>query len=262
MLAMRYDGKNRGIACDFGGLHDNGAAVLAGGAPSLAQEKLELLSQRGLVTAAMNNAAKHFRPQYWFGGDNPACYEPRILMDPGIVKFSPKGHARTTDERTGKRYFQYPNTWFYAYNDRSDLGRLLQDSGDLPWFSNTLYAAIHILYRMGIRDIYLVGSDFTTAAGMYPHKTSLGDKETDWNRRLYESQVRDLRMLKPKFDEAGLRLWDCSEARRLTPVFGGLGFDDAIARCLRGFPESDADPETLPHCSKVAKPGAGRNVRV
>ena len=56
-----------------------GTVMLFGGAPTIAKLPLNYLSARGVVTAAINNAARHFRPTFWFSGDNPECYDLNII---------------------------------------------------------------------------------------------------------------------------------------------------------------------------------------
>jgi hypothetical protein len=227
-------------------------AMLIGGAPSLKEQPLELLSKRGVLTMAMNNAALHFQPTLWVSGDRPECYDPTILLDPRIMKFAPLAHAQVTVE--GRRYWQIPNVHFYMPQDSIPWDEYLGMRNTVPWYNNTLFVGINILYHMGIRRIILGGSDFGFSASgdMYAHNTELGSLEKKWNLDLYNSLVRELRMLRPVFEAAGLQLMDCSKNSRISQTYQHISLEQAVELCLTGFPKKPVNPASLPHCSKFA----------
>ena len=230
-------------------------ALLIGGSPSLKEQPLELLNSRGVLTMAINNSALHFRPSLWVSGDRPECYEPRILLDPTIMKFGIVSHADIQlDERYGnKKYQQMPNQYFYIPEDNVPWDEYLSNRRGLPWYNNSLFVGIHILYRLGVRRIILTGSDFgASKSGMYAHPSSLGEPEKKWNSDLYNSQAYELRRLKPLFDKSGLQLYDSSLNSRISQVYRKVTFEEAVNMCLEGFPSENLDPRTLPHCSKFA----------
>lgn len=227
-------------------------AMLVGGAPSLKEQPMELLSKRGVLTMAMNNAAVHFRPTLWSSGDHPECYDPQILMDPTIMKFAPYSQAGMTV--VGRKYWTMPNLYFYIQEAGVPWDEYLAARPTVPWYNNTLFVSIHILYQLGIRRIILAGSDFgfTPQGDMYAHKTALGSLERKWNLDLYNSLVRELRMLKPMFDRAGLTLMDCSKNSRISQTYEHITLEKAVDICLESFPSHPKDPSALPHCSKFA----------
>ena len=110
MILIHYTKSGLKRLTDLSDLYKGQTAILLGGAPSLKEQPLELLKQRGVLMAAMNNAALHFRPTLWFSGDHPACYEPQILMDPSITKFAPLPFAEIVV--AGRKYHEMPNINF------------------------------------------------------------------------------------------------------------------------------------------------------
>jgi hypothetical protein len=256
MLLIRFnqDGVKRIV--DLQDMLTGQTALLMGGAPSLAEQPLRLLEQRGVVSMAMNNAATHFRPTLWASGDRPECYEPRVLLDPTIMKFGILSHAQVElDERYGnRRYYQMPNQLFYIPEDNVPWDEYLAVRRGVPWYNNTLFVSIHILYQLGIRRIILGGSDFgfSKSGDMYAHRTELGAMEHKWNSDLYNSLVHELRRLRPVFDKAGLEFLDCSVNSRLGQTYPHITLEKAVELCLERFPAQNLDPAVLPHCSKFA----------
>jgi len=228
-------------------------AMLVGGSPSLKEQPIELLEQRGVITMAMNNAARHFKPTLWVSGDNPECYEPQVLLDPNLMKFGSLPHCNV--KVCGKKYSEMPNQYFYMPEAGVPWDEYLAPRAGVPWYHNTLFVGINILFMLGIRRIILAGSDFGFSAegDMYAHGTNqLGDFEKKWNLDLYNSLVRELRMLRPIFERAGLTIMDCSKRSRIAQAYEHITLERAVELCLSNFPTEMKDSSELPHCSKFA----------
>lgn len=254
MILLRPTRKGQNRLADLTGLFDGQTAMLIGGAPSLKEQPVQLMEQRGVLTMAMNNAAIHFQPDMWVSSDRPECYEPRILLDPKIMKFAPIGHADTQlgPEYLSYRYADMPNMFFYVQELGVPWEEYLEPRKGVPWYNNTLMSAIHILYQLGIKTIILGGSDFgfSKQGDMYAHKTDLSDLQRKWNIDLYNSIVEELRILKAYFESKGLTFMDCSKNGRLVHTYTHLTMEEAVAVCLKRFPSEMLDPALLPHCSK------------
>lgn len=252
MILMHFEPKGTRRAIDLNNTFVGQTSFLVGGAPSLKEQNTKLFDNRGVLTMAMNNVAVHFQPTMWVSGDRPECYEPQILMDPRIMKFAPLAHAQITVE--GKKYWQMPNIYFYMSQDGIPWDEFLSNRNTVPWYSNTLFVGIHILYQLGVRRIILAGSEFgfSPTGEMYAHKTTLGSLERKWNQDLYNSQVRELRMLKPIFESNGLTLMDSSKNSRINQTYRHLSLEDAVKIATADFPQKMKDPSELPHCSKFA----------
>jgi hypothetical protein len=251
MILIHYTKSGLKRLTDLTDIYKDKTILLLGGAPSLKEQPLELLKQNGILVAAMNNAAIHVRPTLWFSGDHPECYEPQILYDPTITKFAPLPFADI--KINGKKYSELPNVNFYIQQDGVTWDKYFNNQPNVPWYNNTLLVSIHILYQLGSRQIILGGSDFGFVGNkIYAHDTKLGSLEQKWNQDLYNGLVKELRLLKPIFEQAGLTLMDCSKNSRIGQVYQHITMEEAIKRCLEGFPTKPVDPASLPHCSKFA----------
>jgi len=154
----------------------------------------------------------------------------------------------------GRKYYQMPNIYFYIQEPNISWEEYLAPRQTVPWYNNTLFVGINILYNLGVRRIILAGSEFgfSSTGDIYAHTTKLADLEKKWNLDLYNSLVRELRMLKPVFDSAGLQFMDCSQNSRINQVYKHITVEEAVALCREKFPEKMVDPGSLPHCSKFA----------
>ena len=237
--------------------HDE-TAVLIGGAPSLKEQPYHLLERRGVLTMAMNNAATLVRPTLFVCGDHPDCYDPTILLDPTIMKFGPMSWAETETKTfiTGRKFYTFPNMYFYMQAAKVPWDEYLADRAEVPWYNNTILAGIHILYILGVRRIILAGSDFMFGkTSDYAHGQILGSLEKKWNLDLYNHLVKELRTLRPVFDKAGLELMDCSKNSRLSQVYQHIDLETAVKLATKEFPSATVPSNLLPHCSKFAPRG-------
>lgn len=255
MILIHYDPNGLKRTTDLRDIYHGRTAILLGGAPSLNSQLPEQMERRGVLIMAMNNAAMSVRPAMMCCGDHPDCYEPQILEDPTIMKFGPTAWAEQDAVLHGanKKFHAFPNMFFYVQAANRPWDEYFAERPEVPWYNNTLFVAIHLLYQFGIRRIILAGSDFMfndTAA--YASGQRLGSLEQRWNLDLYNHLVRELRLLKPLFDKAGLQLLDASFNSRLSPVYPHITLEAAVEMCLEGFPAKRVDPQTLPHCSKYA----------
>jgi hypothetical protein len=255
MIFLHYTAGGLKRTADLSEIFANQSCMLVGGAPTLHTQPLELLANRGVLACAMNNSALHFQPTLWCSVDRPECFEPQILLDPRIMKFGNIAHAeiKLDGKYNGKRFYEFPNTFFYLLKDDVPWSEYLAPRREIPWYSNTLFTSIYLLYYLGIRRIVLAGSDFGTANGhMYAHTTKLTDLQTKWNTDLYDSQVHELRRMKPVFEQARLEFYDCSVNSRLKGVYEHISFEKAVELCTQGFPQQPLPPASLPHCSVYA----------
>ena len=256
MILIHYTPNGMRRTVDIQDIFHGGTAMLVGGSPSLLEQPVDMLNDRGVLSMAMNNAAMHFQPTLWVSGDRPECYAPKILLDPTIMKFGIISHADVQlDKRyDNRKYHQMPNQYFYIPEDNVPWDEYFANRRGVPWYNNSLFVGIHILYRLGIRKIILAGSDFgfSKTGAVYAHKTGLNDLEKKWNSDLYGSQAYELRRLKPLFDKFGLELYDSSLNSRISQVYTKLTFEEAIAMCKNAYPAVEVDSKDLPHCSKFA----------
>jgi hypothetical protein len=250
MILVNFNLAGHQRVVNLADIYQGCTCILMGGAPTIREQPLRLLEQRGVLTAAMNNAARHFRPRLWFSADDPHAFEPQILLDPAITKFAPIGHHQTVV--SDRPYRTLPNVLFYICESDVQLGRLLSSRLMCPWYKNTLLAAIVLLYHLGIRRLILGGSDFEFGSNVYAHDDGLAYHERELNRRLYESQAIELQRLKPVFADAKLELLDCSVKSKLGDSYPVITMEQAVELALAGFPKEMVDPRTLPHGTRFA----------
>ena len=256
MTLIHYTPGGERRVTDMTDAYQGQTAILAGAAPSIKTQNLEALSRRGVLVMAMNNAALHFRAGLWCGVDDPSCFDPQILLDPNTLKFGNMAHAEAPPVFGNLKFRECPNTYFFIPEADVPWDEYLGPRRCVPWYNSTLFTAIHILYQLGVRRIILAGSDFAPARDgtMYAHASGLDPLQTKWNTDLYNSQVYDLRRLKPVFDNAGLELLDCSVNSRISQVYKHITMDEAVGLCLERFPEKPMAAGQLPHCSALATP--------
>jgi len=74
-------------------LYPGYSCFLICGGPSFVGVDGEFLNQPGILTMALNNAARSFRPQLWTGLDPPEHFIRSVWLDPTILKFTPRQYA-------------------------------------------------------------------------------------------------------------------------------------------------------------------------
>lgn len=234
------------------GIWEGATALLCGGGPSLTSNDLRALEQPGLLTVAMNNAARHFRPTAWVCSDDPRCFEPRILADPGIMKFANSAHMRA--QVGGRPWGEAPSTYFYKPTTPPDARDPLGANNHMSWTNNTFSHSLYLLYSMGVRRIGLLGSEFGASADkrLYAHDTGYSDLQQSWNRELYEGLAADTIARHAYYAARGLTIVDGSEPSRISPPYARMAFHDLIDWALQSYPRQLADARTLPHCSAFA----------
>ena len=251
MLHITYgmDGLARLASLDD--MYKGATAILMGGAPSIKTQPLHLLEERGVLSCAINNAALHFKPALWFCADPPECFCPTIMRDPRILKFMQDAwSARTTPDGVPLR--ELPNMVFYRVAHDRPPHQFLDDTTDVPYNRSSLMAALHILYRLGVRRIILGGSDFEVGDKAYAHGDNLGAREKDLNRLLYSQLADELVRLRPVFEAKGLTLMDCSVKSKLGHAYEVVSMERAVELARGDYPEP-VDTSKLPHSSETIK---------
>lgn len=239
-MILRYDSATPGShrrVMDMTNIWHGGSAFLVGGGPSLrelvANGCVKNLQSPGIVTMAMNNSVTVFRkPSMWCGCDHPACYSPELLQDGSIMKFAPLSYSEAVINSEPYRYS--PNTMFFLLDDKIPWSSAFEVNRGLPWFGNTMFVAIVLLYMLGFRRIFLVGCDLGFTDKVYGYPTDLSEAEKEWNRALYKYQREELAALRPVFEANGLTITPCTTFRHsghvLYKAYDTMSVDDAIEK--------------------------------
>lgn len=224
--------------------------LLCGG-PSLAKHDLSLLSQRGILTMAVNNAATVFKPNLWTHVDKPGNFVPQIWQDATITKFTPLSMRdqffRVRDENnklvaSSLRTQDCPNVLFYRRNETFNHQTYLSepsvnwgcsagvaDSLGQKASRSVMLAAMKILYVLGVRRVFLLGCDFkmTLGAQNYAFAQNRAKGSVNNNNRTYQVLNARFAALRPLFEEQGFSVYNCTPQSGLK-AFDFMGFEQAV----------------------------------
>lgn len=230
-----------------------------------------------------NVSAKTVRSNFWICGDSPSRFCDSIWKDPSIMKFVPEGGLNSmivedikgVPTHRGLPVSICPNVVSYPLTTGISVENWLAErsctwgnAAGLPGDDgyggarSTMLAAIKVLYVLGFRNIYLLGCDFKMELGKqnyaFPQERSPGAVGN--NNRTYEILNERFKQLRPKFEAAGLWVYNCSPDSHLE-AFERLTYEQALAQAKENFPDeiitlgrydtvfSSAPKFTAPHVS-------------
>lgn len=234
--------------------------ILSG--PSSKSLDLNKLNRRGVLTMGVNNSPAVFRPNLWSYVDPSKKFHQGIWFDPYILKLVPekrfKDKIRVKNEKgefvfTKERVTSVPNMVGYRRNaffnpetwlseDSVNWGNSLKSSeaNGHPRVLSVMLGALKQAYYLGIRRLYLIGCDFRMKLDnpqnyAFPQTRTLDAIGS--NNAAYYNIANLLKMLKPKFDEAGYEIFNCYEDSGLK-VFPYMSFDEAVAHATKRVPDT------------------------
>ncbi|MFI4854931.1 MAG: hypothetical protein ACIAQF_08150 [Phycisphaerales bacterium JB065] len=234
------------------GVLKNRSVFLAGAGPSLNDIPLSSLTRRGVISMAMNNAWSMFRPNYWICVDSPCRFVDKGWRDPGITKFCPVAN-RTKNLRQRERNeirpismrpLDCPNTLFYQRSDLFNHETFLRepyvcwgnlgdakDSTGCTGARSVMLAALKILYWLGARNVYLIGTDFRMDENTkyaFPQERPAGAITN--NQYTYRVMLKRFEALKPHMDKAKFNVHCCVPHSPLCDIFPSIEYQDAIEK--------------------------------
>lgn len=239
-----------------------GCFLVAGG-PSLDKVDVSLLGKPGVITYGLNNSAKTFRPNLWSSVDSPSRFLTSVWLDPTIMKFCGTGkwkqpiwdHDRWAADGFPMNNDYYsetvvqdcPNVIYVQRNNNFQPEHFLSEETanwgnhkDQGGGRSVMIFAIKIIYVLGFRRLYLVGSDFRMS-GDKPY--SFNEQRTQGavnnNNNSYRKMTSYFTQLGPYFKTAGFEVYNCSPGSDLT-VFPYMDLEKAIERETSHIP----NPET------------------
>ncbi len=235
------------------------SAFLVCGGPSLIDNDLTLLDQRGLLTCAVNNAATVYRSHLWVSVDNPGNFCDAIWRDPAIWKFVPQDHMDKrftirgsqgqlvpSEEKVGelpsvfgfRRNEQFvAQQWLYedTFNWGNSSKRV--DAYGNKGSRSVMYVALKLMFYLGVRRLFLLGCDFRMSYGAqnyaFPQERSRGSVRG--NNSSYRILNVRLQKLKPYFDFEGFEIYNCTPQSGLT-VFPYMPFKQAVDEARKEMP--------------------------
>ncbi len=248
-MFFRFD-KGARIPVDLDGMF-SGSCFIAGGAPSLLKENLDLLKQPGITVISMNNTASTVPTDLWIGMDKPKCYSSRILLDPKIMKFTVISRK---DLMVGnKKMKELQNMYFFGANEKYfNVHNFLNPHRDFVWWKNTMYNILQLAYRLGFRKVYLIGCALKISKEeQYSYKMKLDEHQVDYNQKTYNNFVEKMKLLKKHFKEKGFEIISSTPNSSLNGLYPFVPFEDAIKEMLKDFPK-EYDTDKCLHSSEMA----------
>lgn len=242
---MLLDRKGRpitGLENKLAGAH----AFLICGGPSLREMDLSLLNQRGILTAAVNNAATVHRPHIWITVDVPRHFAPQLWSDPAIIKFAPLEHTRSRLSKrngdgwaeSGQRTCDMPNVFHFRLTKGINPQTLLTSKYPTMGAKKkgvhacVMFASLRILFWLGVRTLYLLGAEFRMEK---PRPYAFAEKYSAdtcaYNNRKFEIVNQTLTEAAPHFAEYGFNVWNCTPDSALN-AFPRLDYQDAVRQAL------------------------------
>ena len=222
--------------------------VLSG--PSLNNLDMDAVADSGILTMGVNNSWSVFTPDLWTCVDPPSKFLYSGWMNPQIMKFVPrrlkqhrlKWKAGENDwVETGMLAGHAPNTYLFERNAQFSHHKYLTEqtvnwgqtakkpcSVGIKSSRSVMFAAIKILYILGIRRIYLLGCDFSMDGSKgYAFDQHRGVGGIQGNNRSYNIMQQRFEALKPHFEECGLSVYNCNPESGLK-VFPHRDLDEVI----------------------------------
>ena len=237
-------------------LYKGYSAFLICGGPSFAKLDHFKLRQPGVLTLAVNNAAKTFRPNLWTCVDNPDHFIRSIWLDPTILKFVPIEHANkqifNSDQWTwtSHKVSQCPSVVYYRRNEQFQADTFLAED-TINWGNHRKYGggrsvmlpAIRILHYLGIRRVFLLGVDMRMdEKNKYHFKQDRSASSIKGNNSTYEKLNRWFGQLRPIFEAQGYYIYNCNSASALT-CFDYIPFAEAIKFVVEQWGNIDVTSE-------------------
>jgi len=229
--------------------------VLSG--PSLNSHNLEEINRVNAMSFGVNNSWHVFKPNFWTCADNPDRFLYSRWVDPNVMKLVPSALKKMSLrkqvgnklEEAGKTPKDCPNVFFYERNLSFNPSLFLKektinwggeskkrDSIGIKGSRSVMLSAIKLCFVLGFRTIYLCGADFNMEEGTqnYAFEQDRTDSAIKGNNNSYKGNIKRLKSLKTKFDESGLKVFNCNPRSRLD-AFPFISFEEAIAECEKGL---------------------------
>jgi hypothetical protein len=236
------------------------ACFFIGSGPSAGDMDLGLLDKAGFLTMGINNSSSIYRPNMHVSVDSAARFLESVWRDPKIMKFSgigkpnhkiwnhdewfKNGCPMTNDFYSKTKVRDCPNIVYFTRNNKFDPEKFLTERV-INWGNHknqgggrsVMIAAIKILYMLGIRRVYLLGTDFTMEGkkpyGFNEQRTSGAVRN---NNDGYHKMMSYFTQLGPHFKNAGYEIYQCTPKTALT-LFPYISLEDAVAKETSRLPD-------------------------
>lgn len=262
---------SNGDICPINGSMEGMSAFLICGGPSLKDildTKLiiydreytgrEALNLPGFVTMAVNNSVRTFRPNLWCCTDDPANFMKSIWLDPKIQKFTPTGKITATVWDNGPPKWEMtdiptascPNVNYFTLRSHFEANEYLTDSM-MTWGNESktecsegiegkrsvMLPALRILYELGIRNVYLLGCDFTmTESATYHFEQKRHEESVKSNTATYKALNIRFDAVKEDMLARDFNVFNCNPESNLKS-FPFRDFAECLGEAIRFMPD-------------------------
>ena len=257
----------------LGNLYRGASAFIILSGPSVLDLDLSLLRRRGIITIGVNNSPATFRPNIWTHVDPLLKFHDAIWKDPAILKFvnrnkldhsirikKPDGRFLTITRKAENgqvepvcardmpgvigdcrnAYFN-PETWLSEPTINWGNSKRSWGKNKQPRILNVMLAAVKLAYSLGFRIVYLLGCDFNMQEHRpYSFSEAKGATPIASNNEKYSLLCDYFSVLKPHFDAAGYRVFNCNPDSGLT-IFPFVGYIEAIESATAHVPQDPLD---------------------
>jgi len=115
----------------------------------------------------------------------------------------------------------------------------------------TASVSLQLAYRLGFRRVYLIGCEFKIKKeSQYSYETNLNDYQINYNQRLYNKTVEDMKLAKSYFEKKRFEIISCTPNSLLNDFYPTMFFEDAVKEVLKDFPK-DYDTLKCLHSSEL-----------
>lgn len=214
----------------------NQDVFFCGGGPSLKSVDPHKIKQSGVFVAGVNNVYPYIKPDIWFAMDDPECYSKQVFWEP-FIKVMRGGYQNRLCE--GREISKNYNL-FYAdakkFSNQEDLFSVKNKDINFIWKKNTMALALHVLYWMGAKKIYLVGCDLSNKNGDYHHGQVLSKKNKKWNTNCYNGIVKWLKWFNETAKKYDVELISCTKDSPINDFLRYVELDDALELAKKDIP--------------------------
>ena len=230
MIFLRHTMKPANID----GIYKNQSALLICNGPSVNTLDPCQIDRPGIITMGVNNGAHIVRPHLWCSQDEPQKFMPSIWQDPRIMKFTRR--CRRKDIVDGKLLANAPAMFYHKLNSGVDPATWL-DQESISWAAPSgdkhrvtiFLCALCVLYKLGFRQIAIVGADFKMTETPYffsEHKSRDGIRS---NNELFRIINDFCYKLRPELENRGVSVVNCTPNSGLT-AFQKEDLEDWLSR--------------------------------
>jgi len=252
MPLWKANAKNVWAKVDLSGMALNVDVILCAPGPSL----IPVERQPGVMIAALTKAYPVIKPDFWFGMDDPACYDRALWAE----CFAKVVNGAMKKIKVADRLCCYaPFTYFADLNKRDNYTSIVDELSEpetFLWKQHTLGVALHVLMWMGARRIYLNGVDLRPTGGkdyVDGARKELTPLLRKQNQMLFNEQFSFIKNLAAAAHEKGIRIISCTPDSPLNKRIGYCDLQTALKAARARVP----DPGIIMHCLELAAQKAG-----